>query len=282
MPRNLKATAFAMLVSVAAGIVLAAPAALAGPGRIGKITVKEARLDWAPRRTSAEVAALRAQPNSATTIPTFTASVHDGASTFSYTMVGKNPFVTQTEPSTTVKTVLIPVVIKFSNGDSWDPRAIDSCDTHSALTRTKNSPIFVPQPWKFGGTRVGRGQYVDAFQRSEFYNQTKPTGINPGYHVKLALTIHAPLVLNVPDADAAEARTKCRNGKLGAVEINYLDAQLQSYITSTLGPAATRTFPLFLLGNVVAYTTNVAVLRPRLPQRDEERRQFPDLCLRDV
>ena len=101
---------------------------------------------------------------------------------------------------------------------------IDSCDSQSALTRTQNSPIFVAQPWKFGGTSVGTGQYVDAFQRGEFYSQTKPTGINPGYHVKLALTTHAPLVLHVPTADAAESTTVCGTHKLGAVEINYLDS----------------------------------------------------------
>ena len=161
--------------------------------------------------------------------------------------------MTQTQPSTTVNTTLIPVVIKFSNGDTWDPRAIDSCDSQSALTRTQNSPIFVAQPWKFGGTSVGTGQYIDAFQRGEFYSQTKPTGINPGYHVKLALTTHAPLVLHVPTADAAETTTVCGTHKLGAVEINYLDTQIQHYITGTLGSAATTTFPLFLLDNVVEY-----------------------------
>jgi hypothetical protein len=257
MSRTLKGAALAVLVSTAAAISIAAPAGFAGPAGIAEITVKKGRLDWAPRRT-ADVASLHAHPNEATTLPTFTGSVHDGTSTFSYTMVGKNPFVTQTKPRTTVTTTLIPVVIKFSNGDNWDPRAIDSCDTRSALTRTKNSPIFVAQPWKFGGTRVGRGQYIDAFQRSEFYSQTKPTGINPGYHVNLALSIHAPLVVDVPDADAAEAKTVCGTGKLGAVEINYLDAQIRSYITSTLGSAATRTFPLFLLGNVVAYNTTTS------------------------
>ena len=93
----------------------------------------------------------------------------------------------QTNPSTTVNTTLIPVVVTFSNGDTWDPTLIDSCDSQSALTRTQNSPIFVAQPWKFGNTSMGTGQYIDAFQRAEFYSQTNPTtGINPGYHVKLA------------------------------------------------------------------------------------------------
>ena len=253
MSRFLKATTVAMLVSAVAGIAVAAPPALAGPAHIRKITVKRARLDWTPTRTAAEAASLKGAATAGATIPMFAATVHDGASTFNYAMVGKNPFVKQTAPSTTVSTTLIPVVIKFSNGDKWDPRAIDSCDSQSAVKRTQQSPIFVAQPWKFGGTPVGTGQYIDVFRRAEFYSQTKPTGINPGYHVTLALTTHKPLVLHVPFADAAETTTRCGSHKLAAVEINYLDTQIQHYITGTLGSAATTTFPLFLLGNVVEY-----------------------------
>ena len=253
MSRFLKATTVAMLVSAAAGIGLAASPALAGPARIGKITVKHARLDWTPTRTAADIASPRAQTTANASIQTFTATVHDRASTFRYTMVGQNPFVAHTRPSTTVNTTLIPIVIKFSNGDTWDPRVIDSCDSHSALTRTLNSPIFVPQPWKFGGTSVGTGQYIDAFQRGEFYRQTNPNGINPGYHVTLAPKTHAPLVLHVPTTDAAESTTVCGTHKLGAVEISYLDTEIQHYIAGTLGSAATTTFPLFLLDNVVEY-----------------------------
>ena len=219
----------------------------------------------------------------ARTIPMFTATVNDGTSTFHYTMVGKNPFVAQTKPSTTVNTTLIPVVIKFSNGDTWDPTAIDSCDSQSALTRTRNSPIFVAQHWKFGPTSVGTGQYVDAFQRGEFYSQTKPTGINPGYHVKLALNAHAPLVLHVPTADAAETTTVCGTHKLGAVDINFLDTEIQRYITGTLGPAATKTFPLFLLDNFVEYDGDTSqLLHPRLPRRDVQRGPAADLRRGDV
>lgn len=253
MSRFLKATTVAMLVSAVAGFAFGAPPALAGPPRIGKISVKHGRLDWVPTHARTNTASLNARASVRASIRMFTANVQDGASTFSYTMVGKNPFVAQKEPSTTVNTTVIPVVIKFSNGDTWDPTVIDSCDSQSALTRVRNSPIFVAQPWKFGRTRVGTGQYIDAFQRGEFYSQTKPTGINPGYHVKLAFKTRAPLLLRVPTSFAAETTTVCGTHKLGGVEINYLDAAIQHYVTGTLGPAATTTFPLFLLDNVVEF-----------------------------
>ena len=184
----------------------------------------------------------------------FTATVHDGASTFRYTMVGKNPFVTQTQPSTTVNTTLIPVVIKFSNGDTWDPRVIDSCDSQSALDahaelahlRRPALEVRRDTPW----ARVNTS--TPSSGASSTARPNRP-GINPGYHVTLAPKTHAALVLHVPTADAAESTTVCGTHKLGAVEINYLDTQIQHYITATLGSAATTTFPLFLLGNVVEY-----------------------------
>ena len=111
MSRFLKVIMVAMLASVVAGVTLGAPQALAGSARIGKLTVKQARLDWEPTRTAAQFASLKALTKTSASLQMFTATVHDGASRFDYTMVGKNPFVTQTKPSTTIPTTLIPVVI---------------------------------------------------------------------------------------------------------------------------------------------------------------------------
>ncbi len=264
--RRLKAAALAAAVSTAVGLAFAVPAANAGQARIGRITTKKVRLDWAGHRTAAETAALKAQPAAGTPIADFTKTIVDGASSFNYTMIGKNPFVVQTKASTTIKTYLQPVVFHFSNGDTWDPTVADSCDAGaSALTRTQNSPVFVAQKWKFGGTPVGKAQYVDAFQRAGFYNQTKPTGINPGYHVKLALITLPKITVNVPAASSAEGTTGCGNGKLGAVEINYWDNLVQTTLLSNMAAQGLtlKDFPLFLFGNVVMYdtvTTNCCIL----------------------
>jgi len=80
--RFLKAIPVAMLVSAVAGIGVAAPPALAGPARIGKITVKQVRLDWAPPRTAAQVASLKAQTAASTSVQMFSATVNDAGSTF--------------------------------------------------------------------------------------------------------------------------------------------------------------------------------------------------------
>ena len=109
-----------------------------------------------------------------------------------------------TNASTTVNAEIVPLIMKFSNGDTWDPTKVDSCDPGaSALARTQNSPIVKPQAHTFGGTSVGTVQVTNAFQRAEFWKDAQPTGINPSYGVKLAFKTLSPVTINVPNADAA-------------------------------------------------------------------------------
>jgi hypothetical protein len=192
---------------------------------------------------------------STASVARWSTTVVDGTKSYTYTMVGKNPALVQSSPSTTVKAELVPVVIKFSNGDTWDPTLGDSCDTTSALTRTQNSPIFKSAAYTLGGTAVGSGQYVDTFQRANYWKYTNPAGINPGYHVKLSLAVHAKVTINVPAADSALGSTACGTKILGAVEINWLDGYLHSTLIPSLEGAGltVKMLPIFLLGNVVEY-----------------------------
>ena len=195
----------------------------------------------------------------ATTVKEFTASVTVGATKYTYSIVGKKPSRHVKNPSTTVKAELVPLVMKFSNGDTWNPAKKDSCDAGaSALARTKKSPVFVSRSWTWGGTSIGTAQVVDAFQRAEFWKYAKPSGTNPGYHVKLALKTLSPVTINVPAAQAAEGTIGCGNGKLGAANINWLDPYLQNTVIPSLhskGVGVT-TFPIFLLHNFVEYIGN--------------------------
>jgi hypothetical protein len=239
--------------------MVSVPVATAGQARIGRLSVKHARLDWAGHRSAAQIAALKAQPAAGTPIQDFTKTITDGTSHFTYTMIGKSPFVAQSKPVTTIRTFLQPVVIHFSNGDTWDPTAGDTCDATSALVRTQKSPLFVAQNWSFGGTSVGSAQYVDAFQRAGFYNQTKPTGINPGYHVKLKLVTLPKITINVPNASAAEeTNTGCGNHLLGGIDINYWDPLVQSTLLPNMASQGLtlKDFPFFLFGNVVMFDSS--------------------------
>lgn len=190
-----------------------------------------------------------------TTVPKWRHTVSDGGTSYQYAMVGRNPTVAQTTQSVTVPTEVVPLVVKFSNGHTWNPSVGDSCDSTSALARTAASPIFKTKSYSFGGTSVGTSQYVDAFQRANYYKYTSSSGINPGYHVTLGLTMLSPVTISVPNADSAEGTTTCGNGLLGAVEINWLDNYLRTKVIPSLAAqgVGVKTLPLFLLGNVVEY-----------------------------
>ena len=251
------------------GVLLALPAALpasAAPSPIKTFRPGHALYDVGvhPRITPAQA---RASARAGTTVPEYTASVKVGTRTFSYTIVGKNPAIKVSNPATTVNAEIVPLIMKFSDGRSWNPTKADSCDPGaSALARTQKSPVVVSQSWKFGSTSVGTGQYVDAFQRAEFWKFAKPTGINPGFHVKLAVKTLPAVTISVPNAQAAEfGPIGCGNGLLGAANINWLDSHLQNTVIPSLaskgvGPT---TFPVFLLHNFVEYvgtTANCCVL----------------------
>src|SRR5215831_11735024 len=151
------------------GVLVALPAALpaaasAGP-HIGKIRPGHALYDVG---VHARITA--AQARAGTTVPEYTATQKVGTKNFTYTIVGKNPAIKVTNASTTVNAEIVPVILKFSNGDTWDPTKVDSCDPGaSALARTQNSPIVKAKAHTFGGTAIGTTQVTNAFQRAEFW-----------------------------------------------------------------------------------------------------------------
>jgi hypothetical protein len=242
----------------------AAPAAFAGhsaaPSQLHRLGKIKAMYDVGVHVAGAQTASAAAVAGG---LKSWSKTVSDGGS-FTYRMVGKDPTIPQAVPSTTIKTALVPVIIKFTDGSTWDPTVGNSCDATSAVARTMSSPMVKSRAWTFGGTSVGTGQYSDAFQRANFYTQTNPAGINPGYHVKLAYNLKAAVTINVPAADAAIGPvTNC--GKLGAIEINWLDSYIKTNLLPPLSAQGfgNKTLPVFLLGNVVEYigtTANCCVL----------------------
>jgi hypothetical protein len=199
----------------------------------------------------------RSIPQLAGGLPTFTASQPDHGSTFRFTMVGKNPRVTQTSPATTVQAELIPIDF-VSRGVSNDPTVGNNCDGTAVTSRTANSPIVKSVSWTFGGTAIGTGQYTDAFQRAEFWKFAGPTGINPGYHVNLNWTQLPKITITVPKSESAILDSgSCQ--KLLGVDVNWLDARLQNTVLPSLtsqGLIGPEKFPMLLASNVVEYDTS--------------------------
>jgi hypothetical protein len=251
----------ALLLAVAAGAIPSTatarndrPLRLVYRAGLSRVSGRPHALAFQPRSRVSTGAAL-AQAAAATTIRMWHRNVTDHGTTFADTLVGKSPFVTQTAPSTTIKTYL--VWIKITQGaEVFDPSAADPCDAQGvpALTRVLASPVFKKQSYTWGGTSVGSTamQYTDAFQRAEFWKFTSPAGINPGYHVNLGLNTKT----NVIEADTTVTGgvvepAMCSNNKLLVVDFkswdSFIRTQLLPALSAQIGPTS---FPIFLVHNV--------------------------------
>lgn len=267
--RALIGGACALGVSLLMALPAALPASAATPQpggtRVKTFHPGRALLDVGVHSDVSQAAA-RAAATASSTFTQFKATVHVGTKAYTYVMAGRNPAIKVANASATIKTYLVPLIIKFPNGDTWNPTKTDSCDAAaSPLSRVQKSPIFASQAWKWGGTSIGTGQVTDAFQRANFWKYAKPTGINKSYGVSLASTTLKPVTINVPAADAATATISCGNGLLGAVDVNWLDPFLQSNVIPSLASHGVNptSLPVFLLHNVVEYigtTTQCCVL----------------------
>jgi hypothetical protein len=261
MSSRLRRSLIAGMAALGLGLIAALPGALSASAAtsapIQKIKPGHVLYDVGVHSdvTRAEAAHARL---AGTTFPQYKAAITVGTKTYTYVIAGKNPSIKVTNPASTVNVVLVPLVMKFTNGDTWDPTKIDSCDSGaSALTRTQNSPLVKSQSWNWGGTAIGTGQYTDAFQRAEFWKYAKPTGINPTFGINLSVTTHSPITVNVPLADEATGTGSCGNGLVGAANINWLDPHLQSTVIPSLGVGPS-TVPIFVLHNFVEYVGTVS------------------------
>jgi hypothetical protein len=169
--------------------------------------------------------------------------------TYKYNMVGTTP--TQGN-STTIPTFIIPVKLVYTTttGTTAFTPNTKLSNGQTAIQNTVASPIFASGvDFTSGGTDLGSTQYIDAFQRGNFWGTVST---QTGYHVLLGTPKVMPvLTLNVP---AADGKVGTEFGvRVGLADINWFDAQLQAYITAhaTIVP---NSLPIFVTYN--AYLTS--------------------------
>jgi hypothetical protein len=180
----------------------------------------------------------------AASLPSWNGSFTYSGKNYSYNMVGSAP---SSNTSTTITTYIIPVkiVITARNGSktTFDPSHVLS-NGNSVTTNTTSSPIFDSSTTYIqGGVNVGTTQYIDAFQRANFWGTVK-TDTNS--HLLLSATVLAEQTLS-------PTRTYGKTGSpfgftAGEVDINWFDSQLPTII-SNLG-IQPNTFPIFLTYDV--------------------------------
>ncbi len=188
-----------------------------------------------------------------------TTSNRDG-NNYSGVMVGASPYTNNA--TTTINTEIIPVV--FTIGSTvFDPTKADSKCAGGKVPAAlfMQSPILTNSSFTLNGVNVGMGQYVDDFQRANFWTEVKAGGGK--YHTHLKPTKLAAIKVN-PGAHGAIVYTGgCE--ALGGVDINWWD----NYVTGTLIPSLASkgvgptTLPIFIMYNVAmydTYTSNCCIL----------------------
>jgi len=183
---------------------------------------------------------------------------------YSGAIIGRSPF-SRGKTTTSIPTQIVPLVITIQDGarsgnHTYDPTTVDSCvtpGTHTDVEVITGSPIFQNQPWTMNGINVGTTQYIDAFQRAEFWSLVGGSA----YHLMLdQSTLPAQsLTFNTANGNSNGSSGIGQNytfnglcGPIGVVQINDIDNAIQNLIT---GPLATMvnagTFPIFLTKSVV-------------------------------
>lgn len=197
----------------------------------------------------------------------------NGASYNGY-MVGTDPFRPDAA-SSTIPVILVPFIVQFTNTTSgfttsFDPSSAPDAGCTAGLTAmslVENSPVFQNYSWTLNGVDVGFTQYLDAFQRANFWNYAQNAD---DYHTLLAYTVGEPLTLPLSYAAptlAAEVRTgvatTCSNpggpGSVngaayqGIVDYYVLQNAMTGYIASH--HITPEQLPIFILYNVM-YSQN--------------------------
>jgi hypothetical protein len=170
--------------------------------------------------------------------------------TVNYTMVGGNPSTTNT--TTTVPVYIIPIKLVYgpNNGNhTFDPNtALPGGQT--VIQNIVASPIFNPGVnFTQGGKNLGTTQYIDAFQRGNFWKFVKSVKHNM-YHVLLGQpTILTTQTINVAVGQGQVINNPFGNGIVGTYDINLFDSQLQTYMRSfnQINPGV---LPLFITYDV--------------------------------
>ena len=194
------------------------------------------------------------------------------------TMIGSSPF---TNPqSVSVPAFIVPVILHIHSiataidpntgvitsvpGDfTVDPTARDNvclaAPNNVPAKLLRQSPIFEPANFSFGGTSVGNTQYIDAFMRANFF---KLPGVVGNYHLKFGPvnTLQA-IEIDVPASEGVaidSERHTWRRPRMRYVHITFIDLSwFDQLLNATLLPELAEqgvnasNLPIFFLYNTV-------------------------------
>jgi hypothetical protein len=198
-------------------------------------------------------------------------------------MVGTSPFSKDDVHGSSVPTFVVPLVFVVhqvatdfgldSNSNliltgitdqdaTFDPtKPAPACLGHTNNVPFKlavESPVFQNHHWVWGGTDLGNTQYVDAFQRANFWEALGEDARD--YHVRLdPVKVLPPVVLDfpkgtgigLPQSSTFLGYSTCAPTVL--VDFSLFDEYLDYFVIPQLAASGVNasTFPMFIGGNVL-------------------------------
>ncbi len=197
---------------------------------------------------------------SASTLPMWsyrTTASRDGK-TYTGKMVGRSPFFHGAR-ATNLNVVLVPVaitIVKQKVKTLFDPSRTDAgClpnGSATALSLTEQSPILTATNFNMNGVVEEDAQYVDAFQRANFFEEVNASGNR--YHTQLNLIKIVPASLSISGASGEVIDTTSLGGcgSIGIVDINAVEKGAEKMLPSLKSKGAgPNTIAMFLFYNIV-------------------------------
>ena len=177
-------------------------------------------------------------------------------------MVGTDPAAGSA--TSNIPLVIIPLKFHFATARPFPPAQTVCGDVKNTKFRVKNSPMIKTVTFSPGGTNVGKTQYVDAFQRANFWSSVSTA--SPNYHVLLNPVTMKPAADDQrPAANGKSVAGPC--ARIGEVDINFFDNIAMNLLTS-LGHSRQHSAPVPRLQHVLDLRR---MLHSRLPQHQQRR-----------
>jgi hypothetical protein len=170
-------------------------------------------------------------------MPLWNGSFQYNNNTYHFTMIGANP--ASSNVTTTIPVAIIPVDIE-AGATQFNPNKSKAPNGQTITKNTLNSPIFQSGiDFNQGGTDLGNTQYLDAFQRGNFWSSVSK---NTSYHTLLKARGRALQTLT-----GATTGNPFGNLEVAEIDINTFDSFARREISALKIPAGT--FPIFLTYN---------------------------------
>jgi hypothetical protein len=164
-------------------------------------------------------------------LPLWSGQVKVGTKNYNFTMVGATP-LGKNAGTTNVKLVIVPLRFVFNNGTLDATKPLTNCSPAGATTMIAQSPLFKNVPFKSGNITIGNSQFIDLFQRQNFWGYI--TKNNPKYHLLFTPSQVGVVQIAINANVQAMKCTTGANGGLGSVDFNGFDALIRSTLIPKL------------------------------------------------